>query len=144
MTNKSIKKNFIYNFIHQVLLLVSPLVVTPYVSRVLGVGTVGLYSYAESMAAYFVITAALGTATYGQRSIGYVQDDKEARSRAFWEIFLLRFLTSLVTFAAYMGYAFIFARDNLVVTLIFSMNSARRRSAAPLLAISVSLPSFSL
>ncbi len=119
---KSIKKNFIYNLIYQVMMLVSPLVVTPYVSRVLGVDTVGLYSYADSMAAYFVLVAVLGTSTYGQRAIGYVQDDKEGRSRAFWDIFLLRLLTSSVTLGAYVGYAFLFARENLVITLIFSLN----------------------
>lgn len=122
MANKSIKKNFIYNLIYQVMMLVSPLVVTPYVSRVLGVDTVGLYSYAESMAAYFVLVAVLGTSTYGQRAIGYVQEDKEERSRAFWDISLLRLLTSLVTLGAYIGYAFLFAKENLVITLIFSLN----------------------
>lgn len=122
MANKSIKKNFIYNLIYQVTMLVSPLVVTPYISRVLGAGSVGLYSYADSMAAYFVLVAVLGTTTFGQRAISYVQEDKEGRSRAFWEIFLLRLMTSAVTLGAYIGYAFLFARENFVITLILSLN----------------------
>lgn len=122
MANKSIKKNFIYNLIYQVMMLVSPLVVTPYVSRVLGVDSVGLYSYADSMAAYFVLVAVLGTTTYGQRAISYAQDDREERSRAFWDIFLLRLLTAAVTLGAYVGYAFLFARENFIITLIFALN----------------------
>ena len=122
MANKSIKKNFIYNLIYQVTMLVSPLVVTPYISRIFLPDSVGLYSYAESMAAYFVLVAVLGTSTYGQRAIGYLQEDKEGRSRAFWEIFLLRFLTTAVTMGAYIGYAFLFAEENLYITLILGLN----------------------
>ena len=122
MVNKSIKKNFIYNLVYQLMMLVSPLVVTPYVSRVLGVDNVGLYSYADSMVAYFALFAVLGTTTYGQRAISYVQEEKEARSRAFWDIFLLRLMMSAVTLGAYVGYAFLFAREHLVITLIFSLN----------------------
>ena len=122
MPNRSIKKNFIYNLIYQVMMLVSPLVVTPYISRVLGADSVGLYSYADSMAAYFVLVAVLGTSTYGQRAISYVQEDAAARSRAFWDLFLLRFLTSSVTLGVYVGYAFLFARESLTIALILAFN----------------------
>ncbi len=122
MANKSLKKNFIYNLIYQVTMLVSPLVVTPYISRIFLPESIGLYSYADSMAAYFVLVAVLGTSTYGQRAIGYLQEDKEGRSRAFWEIFLLRFMTTSVTLAAYAVYALLFARENIVVTVILALN----------------------
>ena len=119
---KSIKKNFIYNLIYQIVMLVSPLALTPYISRVLGPDGVGLYSYADSMARYFIIFAILGTTTFGQRAISYVQEEKEARSRAFWEIFLLRAMTSVVTLGFYIGYTFLFARENLIITLLLSLN----------------------
>ena len=39
--NKEIKKNFIYNFFYQLLILIIPLITVPYVSRILGARGVG-------------------------------------------------------------------------------------------------------
>ena len=38
---KSIKKNYMYNLLYQILITVAPLVTTPYVSRVLGAEPIG-------------------------------------------------------------------------------------------------------
>lgn len=123
MPKKSIKKNFIYNLSYQLLALLTPLVVTPYVSRVLGVEGVGLYSYANSIVSYFLLVAVLGTATYGQRAISYVQQETEERSRKFWEVFLVRLLTSAVTLAGYAVYVFLFIPEGqIVVYLILALN----------------------
>lgn len=106
---KSIKKNFVFNLVYQILNLIAPFIVTPYVSRVLGVDGIGEYSYANSIVSYFLLIAILGTSTYGQRAIGYVQKSKEERSRAFWEIFIFRMTTGLITLVAYAIYMFFFA-----------------------------------
>ena len=65
----SIKKNYIYNTIYQVLSLITPLITAPYISRVLGSSGVGIYSYTNSIVTYFTLFAALGTASYGQREM---------------------------------------------------------------------------
>lgn len=123
MAKKSIKKNFIYNLSYQILALLTPLVVTPYVSRVLAVEGVGLYSYAHSIVSYFVLIAVLGTTTYGQRAISYVQQEVEDRSRAFWEVFIIRLLTSVVTLGAYAIYVFFAVPNNeLAVYFILALN----------------------
>ena len=67
MVQTSIKKNYIYNTIYQVLSLITPLITAPYISRVLGSNGVGIYSYTNSIVTYFTLFAALGTASYGQR-----------------------------------------------------------------------------
>ena len=123
MAEKSLKKNFIYNVSYQLLMLIAPFVVTPYVSRVLGVDNIGLYSYANSIVSYFMLVAVLGTTTYAQRAIGYSQKSKEERSRKFWEIVLFRLLTSAVTLGGYMLYAFLIAPHNQrLICLILAMN----------------------
>ena len=123
MAEKSLKKNFIYNVSYQLLMLIAPFVVTPYVSRVLGVDNIGLYSYANSIVSYFMLVAVLGTTTYAQRAIGYSQKDKEERSRKFWEIVIFRLLTSAVTLGGYMIYAFLIAPQNQrLICLILAMN----------------------
>lgn len=123
MSEKSIKKNFVFNLIYQLVVLLAPLVVTPYVSRVLGVDNIGLYSYSNSIVSYFLLVAVLGTATYGQRNIGYVQQNGEERSRTFWEVFILRALTSAITLGGYAVYVFCFAAEaERVIYIILALN----------------------
>lgn len=94
---KSIAKNYIYNLIYQMLLILLPLVTTPYVSRVLGAGSIGIYGYTISIVTYFILFGTLGAAMYGQREIAYIQEDKEKRSKAFWEIIIIRTITLTIS-----------------------------------------------
>ena len=41
--NKTIKKNYIYNLIYEAFMLIVPIAVTPYISRVLGEDASGQY-----------------------------------------------------------------------------------------------------
>lgn len=101
---KSIKKNYIFNVCNQILTVLAPLITTPYISRVLRVQGIGEYSYAYSIVSYFVLFAGLGTAYYGQREISYVQDNREKRSKVFWEIEMVSLLSSLSMFGLYLGF----------------------------------------
>lgn len=92
MPKKSITKNYIYNLIYQIMLLILPLITAPYISRVLGAENIGIYSYTLSISAYFILFGSLGIALYGQREIAYKQKDKEKYSITFWEIFFLEYL----------------------------------------------------
>lgn len=101
----SVKKNFIYNVGYQVLVLVLPLATAPYLSRVLGASGVGTYSYTFSIAYYFVMFSMLGVTNYGQREIARVQDNRELRSRVFWEIWALQIVVTLIVTAVYLFYS---------------------------------------
>lgn len=91
----SLKKNFFLSTIYQFLTMLTPLITTPYISRVLGASGVGIYSYTYSIVTYFTIFAALGSASYGTREIAGNRDNKEQYSKIFWEIELLTILTTL-------------------------------------------------
>lgn len=101
MRKKSIAKNYLYNLSFQILTIILPLITTPYVSRVLDAGRLGIYSYTLSIVTYFVIAGSLGVSLYGQREIAYVQDDKYKRTKAFWEINITRFITMLLASIIY-------------------------------------------
>ena len=95
---KSLKVNFVFNFISQVLTLVLPLITAPYVARVLHEEGIGQFSYALSIITYFTLFANLGFDVYGQRQIARYQDDIDKKSRIFWEIFFARLiLTAIAT-----------------------------------------------
>ena len=96
MAKKSIVKNYIYNLIYQMLTIILPLVTTPYLSRVLGAGPIGIYGYTLSIVTYFILFGSLGIAMYGQREIAYVQEKKEEQSKTFWEIVIFRVITMTV------------------------------------------------
>lgn len=96
MKNGKLIRNYIYNTLYQILILIAPLVTTPYISRVLGVTNIGIYQYSQSVANYFVLIGAVGTTLYGQREIAYLQNKPKERSIAFWEIELLRLITTFI------------------------------------------------
>ena len=118
---KSIKKNYIFNVMYQLLLIVVPFITTPYLSRVLGANAIGIYSYGNSITSYFIIAACLGTGVYGQRAISYVQDDIEKRSRTFWEIFYFRLIMTVITLLFY-GIYLLFSQENRIIYIILSLN----------------------
>ncbi len=104
---KSVVRNYMYNLIYQVLILILPLVTTPYLSRVLGPENVGIYSFTYSIVTYFVLFGSLGIALYGQREIAYVQNDVKKRKKVFLELITFRFITLAI---AVLIYCLIFVR----------------------------------
>lgn len=90
-----IGRNYYLNMISQVLRLVTPLITTPYISRVLGADNVGIFSYTYSIQSYFALFAVLGTASYGAREISRNRNNKKKISKLFWEIELLTVITSI-------------------------------------------------
>lgn len=94
MSGISIRKNYIYNTLYQILSLITPLITAPYASRIFGADGTGVQSYTNSINSYFLLFAMLGVETYGQREIARHRDDKEESSRIFWEIVLMTFVTT--------------------------------------------------
>ncbi|WP_448863433.1 flippase [Clostridium sp.] len=97
----SILVNYIYNISYQILLMILPLITTPYISRVLGADAIGAYSYTQSITYYFTLIGCFGLNLYGQREVAYVQNDQNKRSQVFWEIVCIRFITHLVSLIAF-------------------------------------------
>ncbi len=116
---KSLKKNYIYNVLYQVLVILLPIITTPYLSRVLGVKNIGIYGYVLSISAYFILFGGLGISLYGQREIAYVRNDKEKTSKTFYELLILRIITMLIALIAFL-FAFVIRKNsyNLYYTIL--------------------------
>ena len=102
------KKNFIYNLIYQVLVLIIPLITAPYLARVVGAKGVGTYSYTYSIVYYFMLLTLLGVNNYGNRSIAKVRDNKKELSKTFWSIYLFQLLMGIIMLLLYVGYLYLF------------------------------------
>ena len=120
MKGKSIKKNYLYNVSYQILLIVTSLIKSSYVAHILGAENVGRYSYAFSIVSYFVLLATLGITTYGRREISYVQDQREGRTKIFWETKLLQIITS--AFSLFLYGTLIFPMKEKTLYLVLSLN----------------------
>lgn len=117
--NNSVKKNFIYNSAYQLLLILIPLITTPFISRVLGPEGTGSYSYAYSIASYFVMFIILGLNNYGNRSVARVRDDKELLSKTFFSIFIFQIITGIIVSLIYIIYIFAFSNDTILAWILF-------------------------
>lgn len=117
---KSLKKNYIYNLSYQILVIIAPIITTPYLSRVLNADGIGIVSFAESIVSYFMLFAALGVGIYGQREISYYQDNRLKRSEVFWNTFILKAITSSVVLIVYLVlYKFLFKSN---IYFVLSVN----------------------
>lgn len=104
MNQSSIKMNFIYNIIYQVLLVLLPLITSPYISRVLSDDGLGIYSYQYTIANCFALIGMLGVNSYGNRSIAVVRDNRAERSRVFLSIWIVQLIVSIITCFIYSLY----------------------------------------
>ena len=119
MTKKnSLTKNYIYNASYQVLALITPLITTPYLSRVLEADGIGVYSFTTSIVSYFTMFGVLGTLSYGNREIAYLQEDRKTRSKVFWEVEFLSVITAAIALFAYIFFVLFVAEEYHVFYLI--------------------------
>lgn len=105
---KSLKKNLIYQSAYQLLMVISPLITSPYIARTLGNEMYGVYSYYYSIAYYFGIFAILGLANYGNRTIAKVKAErKEQLSRVFFQMIAMQIcMLMLVSFVYFVSVPF--------------------------------------
>ena len=98
---KKMTINYIFNLAYQILIIILPLITTPYVSRILGPDGIGAYSYTASITTYFILFGCIGLNLYGQREVAYHQSDKIAISKTFFEILLLKIGTMAISICVF-------------------------------------------
>lgn len=127
---KKVSSNYLLNLIWNVLLMIVPIVTTPYISRVLGAENLGIYSYCLSFSTYFIIAGTLGIPTYARREIAFVRDKQNDLNSKFSEILILQIVALLISLIAYsiffifyQKYSFMFAICGLgIVAAIFDVS----------------------
>ena len=118
MQGDSVKRNIYFQFLYQVLVLIIPLVLAPYLTRTLGDTALGIYSFTYSVGQIFVVVANLGIAKYGQRLIAEKKNNSEQLRKTFWSLFVVHAIVSLTVFAGFMLFSFLWGgqrRDNFLI-----------------------------
>jgi O-antigen/teichoic acid export membrane protein len=98
---KSIKKNFLYNLAFQIVSICLPIVLAPYLARVLGAEKVGISAFTLSVVEYFILLANLGISSFGQREVAMYQDNRAKYSKIFWDLIVYRVIIGSVSLIAY-------------------------------------------
>ena len=114
---EGIRKNFIFQLVYQVVILVLPLITAPYLTRVLGSNGLGNYVYTYSIASYFVLIAMLGIARQGQRAIVANLNDEVKFRKTFWSLFVLHAFSSIIALLIYLIFC-VFQKDNSILYYI--------------------------
>jgi O-antigen/teichoic acid export membrane protein len=114
----SIKKNYLYNLLYQILSLIVPLITTPYVTRILKVEGIGKFSYYFSITNYFVIFIMLGLNTYGNRCVAKFRNNKLKLSKFFLEIYISQFFMGILISILYLIFCYYFSNEIILSSIM--------------------------
>ena len=103
-------KNYLYNLSYQLLVIVLPVITTPYITRVFSSDALGTYGYYNSIVTYFILLATLGVANYGTKEIS---GNRKEVAKTFWGIYSLQVLATCLAISLYI----------IVCLLVPSMNN---------------------
>ena len=93
----TIRTNFIYSVVLVLSNYLFPLLVYPYVSRVLGVANIGLCNFIDGIINYFILFSMMGINVVGIREVAKEKGDRTKLSNCFQDISRLNLLaTSIV------------------------------------------------
>lgn len=106
----SVKKNYFYAMMYEMLVIIVPLITAPYVARVLGVSNLGMYSSAHTIVNYFILFARLGVVNHGSREIARAKTQEE-RNTIFSNVFAIQAATTLIVAAVYVVYIMLTPKD---------------------------------
>lgn len=114
----SVKKNLSYQLIYQVLILILPLLIAPYLTRTLGDTAIGIYSYSYSIGQIFVVIANLGIAKYGQRLIAENKENSTELRKSYWSLFIVHAVVSIIVFLIYMMFSIFLVKEDKIIFLL--------------------------
>ena len=91
----SLKKNFFYSSLLTVSNYMFPMLVYPYVSRVLGVSNIGVVNFVDNLVNYFIIFSMMGIMAVGIRETAASEKDRRHLSQTFMSLFSLTAITTI-------------------------------------------------
>lgn len=98
-------KNTIYKSMLSMVNIVVPLVIGPYIMRLLDVDLYGLYNRVFADFQMFLAFASFGVYTLGVREISKIRNDKEKVSKLFTNLFVISFLSNILVLLIYLVFS---------------------------------------
>lgn len=91
-----IKKNFLYSSALTISNYIFPLLIFPYISRVLGVTNIGICDFVDSIINYYVLFSMMGMHVIGIREIAKNKTSPLNLNKTFSDLFILNIITTLL------------------------------------------------
>lgn len=91
--------NILYNAVYQIFLVLVPLITVPYLSRILGPKTYGIYSNVNNIVQFLMIFCTLSVSYIGMRTISQTRSfgNQQELTEAFWGLWYFQALAGLIT-----------------------------------------------
>ncbi len=99
----NIKRNLAYSSVLTMSTYLVPLIVFPYISRVLGVEGIGIVDTVDNMIDYCILFSMMGLSSVGVREIAKNKDNPQALSQTFTDLFALNLCSTLLIAAVFCG-----------------------------------------
>ncbi|MEW7917779.1 oligosaccharide flippase family protein [Enterococcus avium] len=117
-SNKKLKKNIFYNGAYQLLILIVPIITTPYVTRIFTPTQMGIFSASTAFVALFVILSMIGLPYFGSREISNNRDNYD---ETFFQLWITQGIFTVLVFAIYVFLIFIVPIGNKDIYLLQSL-----------------------
>lgn len=107
MSNKSLFKNSIYKALLSFANIVIPIIIGPYITKLLDVNLYGAYNKVYAEFQIFLIFATFGIYTFGVREISKIRNDEKKVASLFTNLFVLGLITNIVVGIIYIIYSLV-------------------------------------
>ncbi len=114
-----ILKNYLYNVSYQLLTILVPIITIPYITSTLTQTQIGINSFVQSNATYFVYLGILGMDSYGCRKIAMLRDDKNKMSSKFFELYSIQLIMHIFSIIIYSYIFLVLPNENKIVYALY-------------------------
>lgn len=105
MEKKSLFKNSIYKALLSIANIAIPIIIGPYITKLLDVDLYGAYNKVYAEFQIFLIFATFGIYTYGVKEISKIRNNKEKLEELFSNLFIFGIVTNIVVGIIYVMYS---------------------------------------
>ena len=116
---KSLFKNFIFKLLLSFFNVIVPILVIPYIYRVIGSEGIGKVEYANSLFMYFFLIGGLGIYSYGMREVSSARDNPEKIKGLFSSLLVIAVSSNILALAAFLGFVLVKHPSGGVSILLF-------------------------
>ncbi|MDO4378954.1 MAG: oligosaccharide flippase family protein, partial [Erysipelotrichia bacterium] len=106
-TKSSLFKNTIYKSLLSLVNIVVPLIIGPYIMRLLDTELYGIYNKVFANYQIFFVFASFGVYTLGVREISRIRNDENKISKLFTNLFFISLLSNVLVLTIYIIFSFI-------------------------------------
>ena len=113
-------KNTIYKSILSLVNIVVPIIIGPYITRLLDIKLYGIYNTVLADFQIFLALASFGVYNFGVREISKIRNDKKKVSRLFTNLFVISVISNIFVLLIYIAFV-MFSSNGIAMKLYFIM-----------------------